>query len=280
MKIAIVTDSTADISASEAEELNISVIPAIVVVNGKEYQDGKGISREDFYNQLSSLNPPPTTAAPSIGMFTQVYQKLLDQNFDRVVSIHVASALSSMHGAAQVAAEAYNGAVSVVDSGQLSMGLGFQVLAAAQSAANAVRDTKLNDIIESIHSIQRRIRVFAMLDTLEQLRRSGRVSWVQASLGALLRVKMFVELKEGSVMRLGEARTRKKGLLRLGEILTNLGELEQLSILHANALQDAQEMAEKFLLSGNQMPSVRNVTTVIGTHVGVNALGFAAVVAE
>jgi DegV family protein with EDD domain len=249
---------------------------AILVVDGKEYEDGNGMSRETFYNQLSDLNPPPTTAAPSIEMFTQVYRNLLEQNFDRVVSIHVASALSSMHSAAQIAAESFNNAVSVIDSGQLSMGLGFQVLAAARATAHK----NLEQVINAIHSVQRRIKVIAMLDTMEQLRRSGRVSWMQAGLGAILQVKLFVELKEGQVLRLGEARTRKKALQRLGEMLKNLGPLEQLSILHSNAPEDAQYMAEGFPLPDHQLPSIRNVTTIIGTHVGVNALGFAAVLAE
>lgn len=280
MKIAVVTDSTADVSPAEARELNISVIPAILVIDGKEYQDGSGISREEFYNNLPGFNPPPTTAAPSIGMFTQIYQRLLDQNFDQIVSVHVASALSSMHSAAQIAAEGFNDLVTVVDSGQLSMGLGFQVLAAARAAAQNPVTKSIAPILDAVRSVQRRVKVFAMLDSMEQLRRSGRVSWMQAGLGAILQVKLFVELKDGQVLRLGEARTRKKALQRLAAMLQGLGTLDQLSILHANAPEDAQAMAERFPLPNQQLPSIRNVTTIIGTHVGVNALGFAAVTAE
>jgi DegV family protein with EDD domain len=160
------------------------------------------------------------------------------------------------------------------------MGLGFQVLAAAEAVAGRGIHKNMEQIFEAIHSVQRRIKVFAMLDTMEQLRRSGRVSWMQAGLGAILQVKLFVELKEGRVLRLGEARTRKKALQRLAEMLKNLGPLEQLSILHSNAFEDAQAMAERFPLPNHELPSIRNVTTVIGTHVGVNALGFAAVLAE
>jgi DegV family protein with EDD domain len=280
VKLAIVTDSTADISEQEARVNNISIIPAILVVGGKEYEDGNGMSRETFYNQLPALDPPPTTAAPSIGMFSNLYNKLLNQNFDHIISIHVASTLSSMHDAAKIAAKSFNKAVTVIDSGQLTMGLGFQVIAAAQTAAKNTANNSLNSVMETIESIQRRIKVIAMLNTMEQLKRSGRVSWMQAGLGAILQLKLFVELKEGAVLRLGEARTRIKGLDRLAGMLKDTGPLDQLAILHSNSPADAQKLANMFPLPSGKLPSIRNVTTVIGTHVGVNAVGFAAVRAQ
>ena len=280
MKIAIVTDSTSDISPEEADKFNISIIPAILVIGGKEFEDGRGMSREDFYSQLSTFNPPPTTAAPSTGMFSNIYTKLLNNNFDHIISIHVASKLSSLHGAAELAAKSFDKAITVVDSGQLSMGLGFQVIAAAQAAAKNKLNQNIQAVLEAIRSMQQRLKVIAMLDTMEQLKRSGRVSWMQASLGAIFRVKLFIELKNGTVLRLGEARTRAKGLIRLNTMIKNHGPLDQLSILHSNSLEDAQSLAEKFSLPSGERPSVRNVTTVIGTHVGVNAVGFAAVKAE
>lgn len=280
MKLAVVTDSTSDISIQEAKNHNISIVPAIVVVNGKEYEDGRGMSRETFYDQLSDLNPPPTTAAPSIGMFSQIYQDLLNQNYDHIISIHAAASLSSLCDTAKTAAQNFGNAISVIDSSQLSMGLGFQVLAAAQIAARNTIDKNLQPIFDVIESVRRRVRVMAMLDTMEQLRRSGRVSWMQASLGAIMQLKLFIELKNGAVTRLGEARTRKKALLRFADMLKGLGPLEQLTILHTDAYEDAEALAEKFPLPSNESPSIRDVTTVIGTHVGVKGVGFAAVQAE
>lgn len=280
MKLAIVTDSTSDISTQEAQKYNISIVPAILVVNGKEYEDGAGMSRETFYNQLSSLNPPPTTAAPSIGMFSKVYENLLNQNYDHIISIHAAASLSSLCDTAKTAAKNFGSAVNVVNSRQLSMGMGFQVLAAAQAAALNKIDKNLQPIFDVIESVRRRVRVMAMLDTLEQLRRSGRVSWMQASLGAIMRIRLFIELREGTVMRLGEARTRSKALLRLADMLKNLGPFNQLAVLHTDAYQDAKALAEQFPLPSNETPTIRNVTTIIGTHVGVKGVGFATVLAE
>lgn len=277
MKIAIVTDSTADISDQEAEEHQITVVPAILVVEGKEYLDGKGMSREEYYEKMTTLNPPPTTSAPSSGMFADAYKKLFEQGFDHIVSIHVASTLSGIVNAAKVAGDSFGkNRVTIVDSGQLSLGIGFQVLAAAKAAIEG----QVENVIRAIEEVRGRIQVIAMLDTLDQLKRSGRVSWLKSSLGSLLRIKLFVEVKEGSVLRLGEARTRGKAIDRLYEMLKEAGPLEQLAVLHTNALEDATKMAEAFLSQVESAPLIRNVTTVIGTHVGVKALGFVAVRAK
>jgi len=276
MNIGIVTDSTSDISAEEAETLNITVVPAIVVINGVEYLDGKGFSREDYYSQLPTISPPPTTAAPSSGMFAETYQKLLASGVEKILSIHVASKLSGIVNAAQVAAKTFGDRVQVIDSGQLSLGLGFQVLAAAQTALQE----NLEQIHATLNSIRSRIQVVAMLDTLEQLKRSGRVSWVRSSLGTLMRIKLFLEVKDSQIHRLGETRTRTKGLQRLTEMIDSIGPLEQLAIVHTNALDDATQMAERFSSKVSTAPLIRNVTTVIGTHVGVNAIGFVSIKAK
>jgi DegV family protein with EDD domain len=272
-KIAIVTDSTADLPVKLREEFNIPVIPNILVIRGKEYLDGQSITREEYYNQLPTLTPPPTTSAPSSGMFLETYEKLFDQGVDQICSIHAASQLSGLFNSSRIAAKDFSDRVKVVDSGQLSMGIGFQVIAAAQAAIKGSMDL----VMDAIHSVQRRIKVLAMLNTLDQLKRSGRVSWMQAGIGSLLRIKMFLEVKEGEVLRLGEARTRTKAIQRLTEMLYELGPLEHLAVLHTNALEDANRLAEQFSDLVNEPIMIRNVTTVIGTHVGVNALGLAAV---
>ena len=272
MKIAIVTDSTADISEEEMQAHQITVVPAILVVEGKEYLDGKGMSREEYYEKMPVLNPPPTTSAPSSGMFAEAYKNLFQKGYDHIISIHVASTLSGLINAAGVAADSFGkDRITVVDSGQLSMGIGFQVLEAAKAAVSG----QIDDVLNTIEDVTNRIQVIAMLDSLDQLRKSGRVSWMKSSLGALLRIKLFVEVKEGGVLRLGEARTRTKGLARLYEMLKDIGPVDQLSVLHTNALEDANKMAEHFAGQSNSTPVVRNVTTVIGTHVGVNGVGFA-----
>jgi DegV family protein with EDD domain len=274
MKVAVVTDSTSDLPETLAEENHISTVPATLVIEGQAYLDGPDISRREFYERLPAMTAPPTTAAPASGAFGETYERLLVSGVDQVVSIHAAQQLSGIYNSARVAALDFGERVRVVDSGQVSMGLGFQALAAAESAAAG---SPLPEILERIQSVQRRVRVMAMLDTLVYLRRSGRVSWAQASLGSLLRIKPFIELRAGEVRRSGEARTRRKGLARLQRIMIDLGPLERLAMLHTNAEPDARQLAEGLPERITPVELFLNVTTVIGAHVGPAGLGFAAV---
>jgi DegV family protein with EDD domain len=275
MPTAIVTDSTSDISPQQADQYHIHVIPTILIIDGKEYLDGQGISRQEYYRLLPGLNPPPTTASPSAGTFAEAYQVKLSQGYDHVVSIHVASPLSGVVTAAKVGAQEFGGRVTVVDSGSLSFGLGFQAIAGAEASAAG---GSLAQVLAAIEDTRRRAYVMAMLDTLTQLKRSGRVSWARAGLGDLFKVKLFVEVREGEVLRLGQTRTRENGIARLGRRLSALGPLERLALLHTNAEADIRAFRDSLSLDVVHPPVVRNVTPVVGTHVGVNGLGFAAVV--
>lgn len=274
MSIAIVTDSTSDISAELASEYGIHVVPAILVVEGQSLVDGEGISREALYRQLPTMKTSPTTAAPSSGTFQQVYQALLSQGADQVLSIHVSGLLSGMCNAARVAAKTFGNRVHVIDSCHVTFGLGFQVLAAAKAAR---KGQALNEILKVIEGIYQRTHLVAMLDTLEYAHRSGRISWTRYNLGNLLRLKPFVGIKDGLVIRMGEARTRPKGIERLYALLVGLGPLEYLAVLHTNAEADALKLVELFKSMVMDIPLVINVTSIIGVHVGPNGLGFVAV---
>jgi len=274
MSIAIVTDSTADIPVDIAEEHNIHVIPAILVIDGKSIEDGSGISRRDFYERLPHMEIPPTTATPSMGTFEKHYQQLFEQGFQEILSVHVSSLLSGIASTAQMAAQAFGECIRVIDSQSLSMGLGFQVLAAAEAVAKGL---SLDKIVQQVDDIRQRLKLYAMLDTLEYVRRSGRVSWARAQLGSLLRIKPFLEVREGKVFNMGQTRTRRKGTARLLDMLKNQGELERLAILHTNAEENARQFLKTF---NPQLPMpalIVNVTTIVGTHVGPNGLGFAAI---
>lgn len=274
MDISIVTDSTSDIPPELAAQLGIHQIPAIVIIDGKDFEDGEGISREEFYARLPEMETPPSTAAPSTGSFERVYERVLGKGFKQVVSIHVSAGLSGLYNAARLGAQPFGDRVRVIDSGQVTMGLGFQVLAAAE----AVREgASLDDVMAVIQDTRMRIRVMAMLDTLEYLRRSGRISWTRARLGSVLKIKPFVEVRDGLVHSLGEVRTRRKGIDRLIETISELGGLERLALLHTNAEGDARRIVSALNLDLKYPALFINVTTAIGSHVGPNGLGFAAV---
>jgi DegV family protein with EDD domain len=273
-QIAIVTDSTADIPQDLVEEHHIHVIPNIIVIDGESLEDGAGISRQDFYRRLPEMKTSPSTATASSGAYQVLYESLLQKGYENILSIHTSSLLSGIFNAASVAAQSFGERVQVIDSGYVTMGLGFQVLAAAEAARQGL---SLDAIQNHLTGVRERVRVIAMLDTLEYLRRSGRVSWAKARLGNLLHLKTFVEVNHGRVVSLGEARTRRKGIERLKEFLKNLGPLERLAILHTNAEADAREILRDTGPDLAFRPLVVNITTIIGTHVGPNGLGIASV---
>ncbi|PWH12551.1 MAG: hypothetical protein DDG60_12635 [Anaerolineae bacterium] len=282
MKIGLVTDSPADLPPDLAEHYNIEVIPAILIIEGREYVDGVDITREQFYARLPAMRQHPSTAAPSPLDFAARYQKLLSNGYDHIISIHTAEKLTSLPNFARNAAREFAGRVTVLESGSLTLGTGFQVLAAAEAIQQGL---ELDDILREIHSTRQRVRVAAALDTMDYLRRSGRVPAAITAIGGLLSIKPVVELREGTVKPISAARTTRQAAQSLLDFLVKLGPLERLAILHTNAEERAREFLTLVIKSGyhrNLPPEIRlvNVTSLIGAHVGPNGLGFAAVQQE
>ncbi len=273
MKTAIVTDSTCDLPSDLVSVLNIHVVPNILVIDGQIVEDNKKFSRQHFYTELPQMTTFPTTSTASVGSYQTLYERLFNEGFEEILSIHCSQELSGIFNAASTAAKSVSNKVIVIDSRQVTLGLGFQVLEAVEALEQGVT---LDSIKEYLQKVQKRIKLVAMLDTLEYLKRSGRVSWARASLGALLNLKPFVEVTDGNVLSLGQARTRKKGIARLLEMMQDSRPLKRFALLHTNAKEDARSLLE--ILNPVVPTSVLlvNVTTVIGAHVGPNGLGFAA----
>jgi DegV family protein with EDD domain len=273
MKIALVTDSACDIPYKMARNHQINVVPNILVIEGKSVEDDEKFSRQKFYEELPNMVTFPTTSTASAGRYQALYQNLLDSGFEQIVSIHVSHHLSGIFNAASTAAQLFAGQVHVVDSLQVTLGLGFQVLEAAQAIADGA---SLDSVLALLNQIQGRVRLIAMLDTLEYIRRSGRVSWARASLGTLLNLKPFIEVKDGLAISLGEVRTRRKGIARLEKLMQTARPLKRFALLHTNAEDDARQILEAYAPQMATQPLLVNVTTVIGAHVGPNGLGFVA----
>jgi DegV family protein with EDD domain len=277
MKLGIVTDSTCDLPQFLVEQHELEVIPCILVIEGREYvDDGQGITREEFYRRLPAFRTQPTTAAPSIGDFSARYESLLTRGCDHILSLHAAGALTSILNVARQAAKDFPERVTCLDSTSLSLGVGFQVLAAAEAA-----ELGLEAALAAVAATRAKLRVFAALDTLEYLKRSGRVPATVATLGGILRIKPLIELANGEVKAIGAVRTTGQASERLSRFLLDQGPLERLALLHTNA----EPRARAFLsgLMGRASQSIPrdllmlNVTTIIGTHLGPNGLGFASV---
>lgn len=274
MKITLVTDSTSDIPIDLREKHRIEVVPVTLHIEGKSYIDGVTLSRQQFYDWMPTMKTAATTAAPSVGSFAERYEKLLSTGAEKVISVHVAATLSGVFNAARLAAENFDGRVHVFDSGQLSMGIGFQVLEAAKAAAESL---PVEAILQTMTRLQKKLKLIAVLDTLEYLHRSGRVSWAKARLGSLLNLKPLIEMTHSKVVNIGAVRTTRVANKRVLEMLNEVGPLAQLAVLHTNA----EERARQFLAdAGPDLPApplIINVTPAIGTHLGPNGLGFAAV---
>lgn len=278
MKIGLVTDSPADLPSVLVAQYGIEVIPSTLVIEDQPFLDGKDITRDAFYTRLPNLKTAPTTAAPSIGDFQVRYRKLLDAGCQHIISLHIAAKLTSIFSVACQAAADFPGQVTVLESGSLSLGSGFQVLAAAEVIAD---DGSLDEVLAAIRATRERLRVYAALDTLEYVRRSGRVPAAVAKLGGLLSIKPVVELVEGEVRPLGAPRTTRQAAEKLYALLVSLGPLERLAILHTNAPARAKGLLDLLMAEHRKsLPrdiQIVNVTTVIGTHIGPNGLGVAAV---
>ena len=218
MKIGIVTDSTSDLPADLIQEHGLEVIPTILILNGKEYADGEGISREEFYMRLPDMETPPTTAAPSIGEFTARYKKLFQKGYDHVLSIHAAHQLTAKNMLPEARIE-------IINSRSLAMALGFQVLAAAEAV-----ELGYPAAVEALETTRHHIKVFAALDTMKNLRQSGRVPYAVGALGGLLSIKPVIELAEGVVKPIGVVRTTKQADKRMAALMKSCDMMEQLAI--------------------------------------------------
>jgi DegV family protein with EDD domain len=279
--IPIVTDSTADIPDELVRELGIVVVPVHIIFGTRSYDDGIDLSREEFYERLATADPLPGTSAPSAGEFEATYRRLHERGAQAVVSVHIASKLSVVLNAAHIGSQAVPEVqVTLVDSEQVSMGLGWQVVEAARAARAG---KPVAEIVEAMARIRPRVRLYAALDTLEYVRRSGRVGWTRAMIGQLLRIKPIVEVQDGEVLSVDRVRTRSHSIERLKELLSQHGPLRSLTVLHTQARDMAHKLADEFRAVYTALSDpihVVEATTAIGTHVGGNALGVACVVAE
>lgn len=273
-RIGIAADSVCDLPADLADSLNVRVIPTYVNIGSASIpDDGASLDREQFYRELPTMQTLPTTAAPSPGDAEAFYRGMLDDGAEHILSIHVPEKLSGTLNAMRLGAEAVGAErVTLVDSLQLTFGIGFQVWAAAELAAQGAA---LDAILDAIERVRLRTRVYAIIDTMEYLRRSGRVNALVASVGGLLKIKPIVLVADGEVTSIARLRTWSRAEQRLQDLTRDQQPLERLALLHiAN-----RPGADKFLAGIRDLaPSdtlVIETTPTLGTHIGLGAIGVA-----
>ena len=278
MPVRIVTDSTCDLPAEVIARYGICVLPLYIHVGKQSFLDGVDMTRDEFYSRLPTFSIHPTTAVPSPQKFRLLYETLAKEGASDVLSIHVSATWSGVVNAAHTAArETASTRVTVFDSRQLSLGLGFLVETAAKLAAAGHSVGEITTVLSAQIPCT---RVFAVLDTLEFLRRSGRVNQLVASLGTLLQIKPIVTVYDGQVSA-ERVRTHERALTRLVEMLHGVGPLERVALVHAAAPKRVAELRAKAaaLLPADDI-LVADVTPVIGVHIGPGAAGFVVVAAR
>jgi DegV family protein with EDD domain len=273
LTIAVVTDSTSDIAPHLAQELGVSVVPLSVIFGEEAYKEGVDITPDLFYERLQSAKTLPTTSAPSVGDFLQTYREAL-KTTDEIISIHLSSQLSATYDAAcQAAAQlADEGAkIEVVDSRSISVGMMFLTVAASKAARAGAT---LNEIRKIIDGMVPRLRIYIVLDTLEYVRRGGRIGRARAFLGTVLRVKPLLSIKDGEVHPEERVRTRVHALDRAFQLATSYPSIEDIGVAYSTNAEEADAMKRRLegALEGKKV-SMSRLGPVIGVHGGPGVLG-------
>jgi DegV family protein with EDD domain len=279
MNIRIVTDSTCDLPEEIVHRYAVTVVPLHINQGDNTYLDGIDLSREEFYKQLPGYIPSPSTATPGPDAFTKIYEQLANEGAQAILSIHISETLSATINAARIAAEQFTRIpVTVLDSGQLSLGTGFLVEKAALLAQTG---KKIEEIVSSLQGVMKRTYVFASIKTLEYLRRSGRMNFAIAKFGELFQIKPLLHMHIGKATA-HRTRTQKRATARLIEWLNEYAPYEKLAIVHAGVHEEAKALYEQvrsFFPQGEEILIIQ-ITPALGAHLGIGALGFACISKE
>ncbi|WP_163510012.1 DegV family protein [Fodinicola acaciae] len=271
-RVAVVTDSTAGLSASVAAEAGVRVVPLTVTVGGRSGVEGVDVTPADVAAALGERRISVATSRPSPAELARAYADALADASD-VVAVHLSSKLSGTYASAVAASREFSGTVSVVDSGSTAMGLGFPVLAAAAVARDG---GDAADVRAAAEEAVRRTTTLFYVDTLEYLRRGGRIGAAAALVGTALAVKPILRVDTAGVALAERVRTSARGLARLEELAVELaiGPVN-VAVHHLAAPQRAETLATRL---SDRLPQVKDLLTsevgaVIGAHVGPGVVG-------
>jgi DegV family protein with EDD domain len=272
--VRIVTDSAADIPPAVAEQHGITVVPLSIRFGDESFVSGVELSAEAFWQKLKTSSDAPATAAPSAGDFQEAFEKLFADGATGIVSIHLSSKLSATYQSAVVAAqEVGDGRVEVVDSLAVS---GSQGLLALHAAERAAAGATAAEIVSEVTAMLPTVRLYGAIDTLEYLRRGGRIGGAQALLGTMLKVKPVVSLDDGVVEPVARVRTHAKALEHIaGLVAADKGRLGRLLVLNGDAPDTDRFLS---MLSESVTVPASDIWTlgpIVGAHAGPGILGVA-----
>jgi DegV family protein with EDD domain len=270
--IRIVTDSSCDLTQQEADDLGVAVVPLSIRFGSDEYTDRRDLSVSEFYKKMAVNDALPETAAPSPGSFEEAFRQQADAGADGIVCVTISSQLSATLQSAQAAAKSVSSdlPVRVVDSRSITSGLGTQVILAARAAAHG---GDLDAVCALLDDAIARTRVFGTLNTLDNLKKGGRIGGAKALLGSILAIKPIVDISSGAVEEAGKARTRRKAFQWMRDRIRQDGAVEHLAVMDGEA-DDAQDLLD-LLVGDFPAGSIRTgkIGPVIGTHGGPAVVG-------
>ena len=273
MSVRIVTDSTSDMPPQLAQQLGVAVVPLSVIFGEDVYKENTQITPDLFYDKLQKAKDLPSTSAPSVGDFLETYREVLKET-DEIISIHLSSKLSATYNnACQAAAVlADEGArIDVIDSQSVSVGMTFLAAAASKAAAAGASPDEVRKLVDGMIP---RLHIYVLLDTLEFVRRGGRIGRARAFIGTMLRVKPILSIREGEVHPEERVRTRAHALDRLFQLSTAFPNIESIGVAYSTNAIEAEEMQKRLqdALGGKDV-SMARLGPVIGVHAGPGVLG-------
>lgn len=270
MKIGFVTDSTAYLPESIRAELDIEVVPVQVVIDGKAFDEASEITAEEVAQALKQ-GKAVTTSRPSSAEFVAAYQRVLDRGYDQVVSVHLSSDLSGTYESALLAVAKSGLPVLVIDSRTIAMAMGFSLIGATRLAHSGAA---LEDVEDYIRSRCEQSSVIFYVDTLEYLKRGGRISALQSRIGTALSLKPLLIVVDGHIVQRELVRNSQKALARIVEIAQTSGSrASEIAILHVAAQNTAEKIAAQISqkLDNAEIPVIA-AGAVVGTHLGPGAV--------
>ncbi len=281
MTVRIVTDSTADIPQEKAQALGITIVPLIVFFGEEAYLDGIELGNAGFYEKLQTSKVSPRTSQPPPAAFQEAYKQLIDEGADGIISVHVSAKLSGTYQSACTGRDSLPDDVKkipidIIDSESVSLAMGLAIMHAAEEAQQGA---SLEEIKAHLLDELARTRILFVLDTLEYLKRGGRVGGAKALLGNLLSVKPVLSIKNGVVVAVEQPRTRSKAYGRIAQMLREMEKPEQFTIVESDAevgQQLAQAVKQIFPSSG-AIPTYK-LGAVVGTYAGPGTAGIAFVI--
>jgi len=277
-RIGVVTDSTADFPGDAQERLGIEMVPLSVIWDRDTYRDKIDLSITDFYRRMRQSATLPTTSAPPAGLFEDTYERLLGK-VDHVIAVMLASNLSATYDVARAAAERVGkGRISVVDSGQTTMCLGWLAMRAAEMGQQGAEPEA---IVKELQSWVPRLRLYAVLDTLTNLQKGGRIGRAQALVGSLLNFKPLIMVKEGVVSPVERPRSRASAMRRIVDVVGSQGRVQKVAVAQGDAPEIMDDLVR---MVSERVPGVPldrgEIGIVLGTHAGPGVFGVAALLAE